>query len=44
MTVSTLKSTKKIAVCIPNGPVDTAYKVIGSMNFPERKKRLEQIT
>ena len=31
-------------MCLPNGPIDSAYKVIGSMNFPERKHRLETIT
>ena len=38
------RSANRMAVAVPNGTIDTAFKVMGSMNFPQRKKRLEAIT
>ena len=37
-------SLKNVAVVKPQGAIDNAYKAIGSMNFPERKKRMKEIS
>ena len=42
--IKTNRSTTHVAVCMPDGPTDQAFKVMGSMNFPQRKKRLDAIT
>lgn len=39
-----LRGNSKIAVVKPSGSIDNAFKAIGSMNFPERKKRMKEIS
>ena len=34
----------RIAVVLPPGAINSAFKVVGSLNYPERKKKLESIT
>lgn len=44
MAESQLRPNNKIAVVKPLGTVDNAFKCIGSMNFPDRKKRMKEIS